>query len=145
MTDVWKIAIEHTSVGLVHTRSNYCFMFSFLLQVLPLSPFSPLLASLEMAMELWMSLWTGHWLLKTVLISTSSASLPMLPRSHMGDFWTSLLVSHNKNWLVSWQAMSTTSQYVVSTVGVRKGRRVTPWESYLGVSTFFYSVVINVA
>ena len=49
-----------------------------------------------------------------------------LPHQHyhniMGGFWTSpLAVSHNINWLVSWDAMSIAPQYVVSTVGVKEG------------------------
>ena len=47
----------------------------------------------------------GHWVVETVLISTSSTSPPMLLRPRMEDFWTSpLAVSHNVNWLVSWHA-----------------------------------------
>ena len=38
----------------------------------PLYPPSLMLASLKMSVELWMSLWTGHWVVETVLISTSS-------------------------------------------------------------------------
>ena len=92
---------------------------NFILQVplLPLS--SPVLTSLRISVELWMLLWAGLWVVETMLISTSSTLSLMLPRPHMGDFWTSPLpVLHNMNWLVSWQAMSTTSQYVVSTVEV---------------------------
>ena len=32
------------------------------------------------------------------------------------------------NWLVSWQAMSTTLQYVVSAVGIWRGMRVNTWQ-----------------
>ena len=115
------------------------------LQVLPLSPFSLVLNSPKMAVELWMSLWAGHWVVETVLISTSSEFLPMLPRPHMEDFWTlPLLVSHNMNWLVSWWAMSTTSQCMVSTVEVRMGVRVSPWQSDLkGCTNWTLGSVFN--
>ena len=101
------------------------------LQIHPQSPFSPVLASLRMSVELWMSLWAGHWVVETVLISTSSTLPPMIPGPHMEDFWTSPLpVSH---WLVSWQASSIVSQYVVSTVGVWRGIGVNPWKLNLKV------------
>ena len=103
------------------------------LQALPQPPTSPVLTSLKMSVELWVSLWTGHWVVETVLISTSSTLPPMVPSPHMGDFWTSLAVSHNMNWLVSWQTMSTTSQFVVSTVEVRRGVKVNLWQSLLKV------------
>ena len=106
------------------------------LQILTLSPPSPVLASLRMSVELWMSLWAGHWVVETVLISTSSTLPPMLSRPHMEDFWTSpLSMSHSMNWLVSWQGMSTTSQYMVPTVEVRRGGRVNLWQSLLKVYT----------
>ena len=110
------------------------FVVDWFLQVPPLFSPSPVLASLKMSVELWMSLWAGHWVVETVLISTSSTSSPMLPKPQIGDFWTSPLVaSHNMNWLVSWQAMSTISQYVVSTAAVRRGGRVriTPQGTYV--------------
>jgi len=120
---------------ILYNNCEYLADHSFL-QALLLSPSSPVLASLRMSVELSMSLWTGHWVMETVLISTSSTLPPMLSRSRMGDFWTSPLpVSHSMNWLVSWQAMSTISQYVVSTVGVRRGGRVSPWELLLKVCT----------
>ena len=93
---------------------------------------SPVLICLKLPADLWMWLWTWQWVVETVLISTSSTLPPLLPKSHMVDFWTSLMpVSHNTNWLVSWQAMSTTSQYVVwqQTVVVWLGGRVSPWQS----------------
>ena len=69
-----------------------------ILQAPPLSPPSLVLTSPELLMELWMSLWAGHWVVESLLISTSSTSPPMLPRPHMGDFSTSPLpVSHNMN------------------------------------------------
>ena len=108
-------------------KYNYA-NITYFLQVLLLSLPLPVLNSLKMSVELWMSLWAGHWVVETVLISTSPTLPPMLPRLHMVDFWTSPLpLSHNVNWLVSWQAMSIISQYVLSTVGARKGVRVSPW------------------
>ena len=102
-------------------------------QVHPLFPPSPVLTCLEMAVELWISLWAGHWVVETVLISTSSTLPPMLPRSHMED-WTSLVpVLHSMNWLVFKQTISITSQCMVSTVGIRRGMRVSPWQLLLKV------------
>jgi len=122
-TDFWSI-----------WSSSYSIFKYLSLQVSPPSPPSPVLTSLEMVVELWMWLWTWLWMVETVLISTSSTLPPMHPRHHMGDFWTSPLpMPHNMNWQVSWQAMSTTSQYVVSTVRVRRGGRVSPWQLFLKV------------
>ena len=119
--------------------SSKLFWYTVIPQVLPLHPSSPVLASLKMSVELWAWLWAGHWVVETVLISSLSTLPPMLPRPHMGDFWTSPLpVSHNMNWLVSWQAMSTTSQYVVSTVVIKRGGRVSPWQLLLKVNSNSY-------
>ena len=101
-----------------------------LLQVHLLSQPSPVLTSLKMVVELWISLWAGHWVVETVLIYTSSTLPPMIPRPHMGDFWTSPQPgSYSMNWLVLCQAMSTISQYVVWqwTAVVWWGGRVSPW------------------
>ena len=108
------------------------------LQAPLLYPPSLVLASLKISVELWMSLWTGHWVVETVLISTSSTLPPMLPIPPMEDFWTSPLpVSHcHINWPAFIQTTSTTLQYVVSTVGGRRGVRASPWQSDLKVSTF---------
>jgi len=90
------------------TNYNSSGKYSFL-QVPPLSPPSPVLTSLEMSVEVWMSLWAGQWVVETMLISTSSTLPPTLLRPRMEVFWISqLVVSHSMNWLVSWQAMSTT-------------------------------------
>ena len=65
---------------------------STLLQVHPLSLPSPVLTSLKMSVDLWMSLWAGHWVVETVLISTSLILQPTLPRPHMGEFLKWLLL-----------------------------------------------------
>ena len=107
---------------------------AYFLQVHPLFPPSPVLTCLEMAVEMWISLWAGHWGMETVLISTSSTLPPRLPRSHMGDLWTSLVpVLHSMNLLVFRQIISITLQCMVSTVGIRRGVKVSPWQSLLKV------------
>ena len=111
---------------------------------------SPLCRYSLLCWPLWRCQWSCEChceldtMMETVVMSISSTLPPMLPRPHMGDFWTSPLPeSHNMNWphmgdlslpvlhsmngLVSWQAMSTTLQYVVSTVGVWWGMRVNHW------------------
>ena len=82
-----------------------------------------------MSMELWMSLWAGHWVVEMALISFVSTLPPTLPRHHTGESLTSwMLAPHSMNWLVFRQAMTTISQYVVPTVGVRRGGKVRSWE-----------------
>ena len=100
-----------------------------ILQVPPLFPLSPVWGFLRIPIELWVSLWAGHWVVETVLITTWSTLLPMEE-----DFWTSAMPAmpampafHCR------QATSTTSQYMVSTVRVRRGVRVSPWQSLLKV------------
>ena len=104
--------------------SDSCTILAYHSQVsLPSLP-SPVLTSQGMSVELSMSLWDGPWVVETVLISTL---LPTIPRHPMGNFWTSPLpVLHC--WLVLQQATSIISQYVVSTVEVRRGVRVSCWQ-----------------
>jgi len=100
----------------------------------PLPLLCPVPTPLRISMELWVSIWAGHWVVETVLISTSSTSPSMIPNPHMEDFWTSLMpVLHSVNWQGFRQAMSTPSKYMVSTVGLRRGLRVSPWQSLLKV------------
>ena len=118
-------------VDLGSWRKCYIYMCHSFFQIVPMSSLSAT-ASLNLSVELWMSLWTGHWVVEKVLISTSSTLPPMLPRPHMEDFWISPQAV--RHWLVLGLATSTTSQYVVSTVGVRRGGRVSPWQLHLKVS-----------
>ena len=57
---------------------------STLLQVHPLFLPSLVLNSLKISVELWLSLYTGHWVVETVLISTSSTLPAMLPQTPNG-------------------------------------------------------------
>ena len=115
------------------------------LQVLPLSPPLRVLASLKMSVDLWVSLWAGHWVVERVPISTWSTLLPTILSLHMEDFWISLLpMLHNVNWLVFRQAMNIPSQYIVSTVGVRRGVRVSHWQSFLKVGILTLTLVTTV-
>ena len=129
------------SITYVYRKLRVLYYYDMLnLQIHPQSPSSPVLASLRMSVELWMSLWAGHWVVETVLISTSSTLPPTIPGPHMEDFWTSPLpMSH---WLVSWQASSIVSQYVVSTVGVWRGIGVNPWKLNLKVYVSQSNIVI---
>ena len=64
-----------------------------ILQVHPLSPPSPVLTSLKMLVELWMSLWDGHWVMETVLISTTNA--PQAPYGGHLNITTASVTQHD--------------------------------------------------
>ena len=124
---------NHSTIHIV-TNITIC-LIKYEVRCLSFSQVPLLSHSLAMTlMKTMLYLWTGHWVVETVLISTSSTLTPMLPRPHMGDFWTSQLpVSHNRNWLVSWQAMSMTSKYMVSTVLVRRVRQASSCQFFFNV------------